>query len=298
MLKRKLHPAHTVFNHFSSEGRTTGSLVSKLPVSVTDLLSQIVAIICRHKAGYTIRPISVLNCRASQLALKTIFAGLGQTSPVVLNANARQGTELPGINGYPVYGLGYTPGQVQSSKLPAFILVDDRSFPICADVSEEDLQVASFLLPTLVTNAVRYLLLNGTDSYERIRSIEYSHELKQEGAKIISESSDLGDWAVSEMPYINFENMLRNIPFSETSQYFDYDFQNQIIRLHFSRLTLENVNTSDLVVELSSLMNKITVGDGYVDMDAMSAGSILQDFYQNIIDYNMLETLPKKEQSL
>jgi hypothetical protein len=282
---RKMHPHHDIFHSFDATPQTLGPLTNQLPLELADFISQMVAMICRFKTGYTVKPVGVLNCPASQKTLDKLFRALGQKVPIILNTNQRQGVELPGIGGYPVYGSGYSVGQLRSSKIPGFVLMDDGFFPIGSQSTDKDIGIAAALLPTLISKVTEYLLIHGNHEYERIRSLVYEHELRMEGANIICKACGMLEWPVSQMPYINFETILRSIPYSETENYFEYDFPNQIIRINLDQVQAK-FSTSDLLVELSSLMKRVEMKNGHVELDAPSAGTILSDFYQNQVNYN------------
>lgn len=275
---RVRHPGMSVFNNYNFSRPKLDGPVTAPNGPLSDVVSQICAMVGRSYHGYPVKPVAIRNTPAASAALKRIFSELGQHQVLELNTNQRVSQDIPGIKGFPVLAMGYNAQQARSSRLPLFLL-GDFGITIPDDCCKDaDVDAAALCAVTAVEKVVVHMLKTSGNTYNRVNSLSYENELVREGASILCSAAEIDKWLIGVTPFEAVEKVLRAIPPVEVRKYFSHDLGKQTVHFHLNKL-VNKADKQDILLELSTLVNSMQEKDGCLIMDAVSALDILQNFY-------------------
>jgi hypothetical protein len=283
-----LHPDLAVMNYFSGTSAEELEIVENLPPQICDIISIAVGYAARGFLNYPIRPIPVINDPAGRALLEGLFRGVGQTKPVGFQQNRRDVKELPGVNGFAIYGVKPASG----SGLPVFALTEHGMK--AEEFDEETLKLGASTFRTVLIKSIEWMM--NTKGKECIchQSILYESELIQEGELIIAKACGLTKWPVTRFEYESVESFLRQVSLSDIDQWFGHDFEKQIVIANLAKF---NGDQKLLVDELKGLCERVEVRGKKIHLDSLSSIRMLENFYGKVpkIPLELIKESKRKE---
>ena len=273
---RSKHPSVEILKFFDGSQVADPLMHTGLPADLADIISQAIAMCARSHTGHAVHPVMILNTGDAPRVLRALFGAIGQSGPIELNSNQRV-RELPGLRGWPAWAMGYTAAQVSASSMPLFML-GDRGFRLTEGHSDDVLVAAGEALAWLLQKCAEHMLKSG-DFFRRQHGVLYESELAREGAHMICQLAGVPEWPISQTQYELLEKVLRDIPPAEVGQWFEHDLRNQTVAFNHRKLP-RKIDRRDLLLQFSPLVKMIEDRDGQFVMDAVSAVSLLDNFYQ------------------
>jgi hypothetical protein len=263
--------------HYKKDTGATAQLLPDLPVSLCDLISQILAFIVRAAYHYPIHPVLIQNNRHTTRIIQLLFRGLGQVTPVQVGRAGR--TRMPeGLRAYPHYAVGADHDQVRSMKEPTFLLCD-RGFRLDPSITDDQAKDAANSLQFLLMQMLKRLLQDDSEPLlvEPARRVLYESALVAEGNTIIRNISDLFQWPQAEPGYPVLEKILGSVSASEVQDHFEYDLKAQRVYMHAA--LIPKGRKEDLLSELSTLVRELDHDKVRIGIDAVSAMRFLNNYY-------------------
>lgn len=211
------HPGVAPLRHFRDTGDWEVGFASDLPVAARDLVAMTLASCVRFYVKGVTRPVCVQHSPEARHLLKTMFGELGQTEIFELNPNVRDQGATPGVRGYPFLVTGYNTAQAVGAKF-GHVLLTDSGYCVNEEIDQEVAEAAGRSLKFGLLRVVEWCIAVGADTFSEIPALHFNSSLLREGKWLVENVCDLQPWEVSDLGLINLEELLTQIPFSETSR--------------------------------------------------------------------------------
>ena len=271
------HPDSDILKIFYPTPPVLGDLTGKLSTGFCALIAQAVAMVTRSYMQMAIQPIQIKNTANAREILTAVFRGLGQRELCKLNFNSRGGQEIRDLEGFPFAAYGYSPGQLQRSTLPAFVLSEDGA-EFAGAPNNEELQLAAAVLNKAVQATAVWMLQTQGKEFKREQSISLDVEMTREGQTLLRTVCGFSNWPEAPMRYQLFEKVLRLIPADQVRHYFQHFLAGQKVYFDYTKFA-GAVDLDSLALELAGMAEYFDRTSQYFVLDALSATNALNCFY-------------------
>lgn len=183
-----------------------------LDQSCHDLIAMLVASSVRYFRRCVTQPILIAQSSAAMTVLDRISTALGQQEIHALNTNARDGSRVEGVCGYPLLAAGPRNAMPVGSQTPFLHLTDSGySFTTHPDPIQAEAggRAAQFCLRRVVD----WCLSTGGDAFREIPALTHHRSLLREGRWLIENVCGLTDWTISQQTPTALEQLLAQIPY-------------------------------------------------------------------------------------
>lgn len=246
-----------------------------MPSGVADMISQIIGMIGRAHTDYSIRPVPILQNMESMRVARAIFKSLGQVQPYSFRTRESGILDIKGLHGFPLLISGATRSQIERAEQPLFALSDFGS-SIYMDVSDADLTEKMRQIPRILTQCVKWIMQTSGSKLKIFNSVSGATALAREGAAIIRNACGI-EWPESQPIYATVERLLNQIPFRRGAEFFTQHIRAQTVTIDLHGL--QNVDATDLMLELQRSSKTVQIVDEQCTVDAISLMQLLEAFY-------------------
>jgi hypothetical protein len=188
---------------------------SNLHSACQDMVSMLLALTVRYYKRCLTPPLCVLQTSDSVAVLEGMAAAVGQVSTFDMGSNVRDVTNVDGVNGYPFLAAGYGRAQLSKSNLP-YVVLTDEGYRVDGSPDGEQIAAGGRALQYALLRVVEWCLATGADDFRESASMDHHVSLMREGQWLVRNVCDLQPWEISVQGLMGMENMLSQIPASET----------------------------------------------------------------------------------
>jgi hypothetical protein len=277
------HPHVDEFGCFSSQTLFDRSFCEALPLPITKIISQAVAIVVRYYLNIPTKPIVIHNNKYGRVLVEALFEAIGQTKPLQINSNIRQ-KELPGINGYPVYTTADTKHDVKNMPYPVFALCDGGEL-IDVEYSAATLVNAGQSFRHIIYQVVEWLMKTKAKTFDQMSGVNYADAYAAEGSMVICEVCQIDRWLEATTEFKNLESFLSKVSFDAAKDFITHDITKHVVTLDLS--TRDDIDIDLLCQELSALgASYVEKSAGKITSDSLSLLTAIEHYYKRKPEVN------------
>jgi hypothetical protein len=272
--------------HYNAKENPVRRVYDQLPVECMNLIAQIIAMVFRQFHNVPLLAVPILRDQAGEVLLREMFNAIGQHSPV--HYNESQWQRGKDTRGFPVYGTGCDYHRTKNLKQGVFMLTD-RGYAVSTVYAQEDYERAGQTLREVMHSCIEWMLTGENVTFEYHRSVDPTCILSKEGKRIIERAMGL-EWHIQTPAYNALDSLLSQIPFNRTHEYMVEDLGSQ--RFEVKLAGLENVDTTDLQLELKQFAAGVTLTQRGVAASIADMRHLLQTYYQDVPHVEQVFTVP------
>lgn len=277
------HPYVDEFGCFSNHTHFDRNFSESLPLPISKIISQAIAVVVRSYLNIPTKPIPIHNNKHGRVLIESLFEAIGQTKPLTINTNIRQ-KELPGINGYPVYTTADTKNDVKNLPYPVFVLCDGGEV-IDMEYAAPMLLSAGQSFRHVLYKVVEWLMRTKAKTFDQTTGVNYTDSYASEGSLVICEVCQIDKWLSSAAEFKNLESFLSKVSFDRAKDFITHDITRHVVTLDLSSRGDTDIDL--LCQELSALgANYVEKSDGKITSDSLSLLTAIEHYYKKKPDVN------------
>jgi len=273
------HPEESGEHHCWSDREplpnTPSSLLPLISPEVAELISALIAQSLRLYHAKSTRLWPILNNEGRTKALK-IFRGLGQVSIMRLTQFVNRNFDLN--RGLPC--LITLNNDLQASKVRmagAWLAEHGQDL---SRVSDDEIETAALLLPSLLSEIVRRLCAGETVSYKEKRSVEPLSAIAEEGASLIRKDF-WADWPLAGTKWQSINTLLERKEFM-LPRLVKIEAQSNTLFLPQELWLDLEVDPTNLIIELGLLNLQAEPKEKGLRVDRSGMNRVFTDFYGKV----------------
>lgn len=273
--KMVFHPSNTILNHYDPEENPVRK-VHDLPLDGQHMIAQIIALIFRNFHNIPVMPVAVLREAASETLLRSMFAAIGQKTPIHFNESQwLRGVDL---QGFPSYGTGCEYPKIKNIKQGVFML-SERGWSASEIYSADVYDLMGQTLRQVVHECLEWMLTGESVTFEYHRSVDPTCILSKEGKRVIDRAMGI-EWNIRTPTYNALDALLSQIPFNKTHEFMKEDLNKQVFELRFAEL--ESVDHTDLQMELRQFVGGVVLHRNSVSANIADMRQLVTTYYQDV----------------
>lgn len=188
-----------------------------LDQSCHDIVAMIVASSVRYFRRCVTKPIHIAQSSDALTVTDKITEAFGQQEVYELNHNVRDHIKVEGVYGYPLLAAGPRQAGFAVSQIP-YLHLTDQGYKMPTSPDPKQAAAAARAAQYCLQKVVEWCLSTGGDEFREIPAIAYHRSLLREGKWLIENVCQQEAWEISEQEPSALEDLLSQIPFSETKR--------------------------------------------------------------------------------
>ena len=193
------------------------SCPANLDSACHDIIAMMVASSVRYFRRCITQPIMIAQNSAAMTLLDRLSIAMGQHEIHTLNSNAREGSRIEGIYGYPLLAAGARNAGLADSQTP-FLHLTDSGYSMSTPTEPQQAAAAGRAAQFCLKKVVEWCLETGGDAFQEVPALIHYHSLLREGRWLIEHVCGIKNWTISHCEATALEKLLAQIPYAEAGR--------------------------------------------------------------------------------